>query len=320
MKVLTQKLAGLPVPLLPTMVGAITLSNVYYNAFGFAWVMHLTNVAAMLIWLLAVVKIVIHFDTFRKEYGNPALGALYGAVSMLLMLFGAYLHPLFPELGKGLWLVGILLHSVHILVFTYMHVVKSRSWDTFVPTWLVAYLGILVSVSVGGEMNAPLLTSAILYYGIAMYIVVGSLLVYRIFAKPLAPVFLHSKCILLAPPSLCFVGYLTVTENVNPTVAYLLYVLLLSSFLYFLKNIPVFFSAPFTPGFSGLTFPNAIAIVASLQMSGYLELIENAALSQFVREVAGIQIYITTTVIAFVLYRFIKMFVNSLEKEKVIAG
>jgi len=318
MKNLTRKVAGLPVALLPTMVGAITLSNVYYSVFSFAWIMHLTTIAAMVIWLLAVVKIIIHFDIFLGEYKNPVLASLYAAVTMLLMLFGAYLHPFFPEFGKGLWLAAILLHSVQILIFTYRHLIKSRSWDTFVPTWLVAYLGILVSVAVGGRMDELLLNRMIFYYGLVTCCVLVVFLIYRLSTRPLAPIFLHSKCIFLAPPSLCLVGYLTVMEYINPLVAYLLYAIVLLMFLYFLKNLPAFFSVPFAPGFAGLTFPNAIGIVASLQMSWYLESVGNVVLSQIVREIAGIQIYITTAVIAFVLYKFIKMFADSCaHKEKI---
>lgn len=40
-KSLIKKVKNLPVPILPTMVGAFTLSNVY-SSMGYTWVRHIT--------------------------------------------------------------------------------------------------------------------------------------------------------------------------------------------------------------------------------------------------------------------------------------
>ena len=45
------RLKNMPVPLLPTMVGAMTLSNVYLT-FGFTALRHITMIAGAIIWLL----------------------------------------------------------------------------------------------------------------------------------------------------------------------------------------------------------------------------------------------------------------------------
>ena len=53
-----KRLEKMPVPVLPTFVGALTLSNVY-SGMGFVWVRHLTMWAATIIFLLYIVKIVM---------------------------------------------------------------------------------------------------------------------------------------------------------------------------------------------------------------------------------------------------------------------
>ena len=50
------RLERMPVPVLPTFVGALTLSNVYAGI-GYAWVRHLTMWAATVIILLYLIKI-----------------------------------------------------------------------------------------------------------------------------------------------------------------------------------------------------------------------------------------------------------------------
>ena len=58
----------------------------------------------------------------------------------------------------------------------------------------------------------------------------------------------------------------------------------------------------------------AIGIVASIKASSYFENIGYKSLAYIVKEVSGIQIYITTTIIAFVLYNFINILVKSYKK------
>ena len=50
-----ERLQRMPVPVLPTFVGTLTLSNVY-NTMGYPWVRHLTMWAATIILLLYIVK------------------------------------------------------------------------------------------------------------------------------------------------------------------------------------------------------------------------------------------------------------------------
>ncbi len=58
----------------------------------------------------------------------------------------------------------------------------------------------------------------------------------------------------------------------------------------------------------------AIGIVASVKMSGFLEANGYTTLSIIVKELSGVQIYITTAIISFVLFNFMKMLVNSYKK------
>ena len=60
----------------------------------------------------------------------------------------------------------------------------------------------------------------------------------------------------------------------------------------------------------------AIGIVASTKMAAFLSGQGNEVLGNIVKQISGIQIYITTGIISFVLFKFLMMFVNSYKKEK----
>ena len=300
------RLERMPVPVLPTFVGALTLSNVY-SGMGYAWVRHITMWVATIIFLLYIVKIAKFPKVCQKEYEAVVPCSLYAGFTMVLMILGSYYFDYVPALGKGMWAVGLCIHAVHILTFTYRNVIKNRDINTFVPSWFVTYNGILVSCVVGGAMNAAGILKYVVYYGIIIYFIIIPIMIWRLLKVEVkAPVY-HTMAVVLAPCSLCVVGYLNVIPTPNQTLLYILYACVLVSLLFIIIKLPKFFSFPFAPGFAGMTFPMAIGIVASTKMAGYLTGMGNEALAAVVKQISGIQIYLTTMIIGYVLLNFLIM-------------
>ena len=165
------KLKNMPVAIVPTMVGAATLSNVY-QGLGFTWIKHVTMWSAILILLSYLGKIVFHFDTVKSEYRNTVPASLYAGLTMITMIIGSYIFTYNQSIGKGLWLLGIILHAIHICIFTFMNVFKGINRDTFIPSWFVTYNGIMVATVVGGVMNEPAIGKVIVYYGITILCII----------------------------------------------------------------------------------------------------------------------------------------------------
>lgn len=309
-KSIIKKIKNMPVPILPTMVGAATLSNVY-QILGYNWIRHITMIITTLILIAYIIKITLYFDTCKSEYSNTVPASLYAAFTMLLMILGSYYFSYNKVLGKGLWIIGIVLHAIHIVIFTYRNVFLGVKKETFVPSWFVTYNGIMVSTVVGKPMNEPFIGKIIVYYGIAVFIIILPFMIRRLRREPINEALFHTQAILLAPSSLCLVSYLNYINNPNKIIIGILYIIILLTLLFIIYMLPKFFSYTFTPGFAGLTFPMAIGIVASIKASTYFNDIGNNSLSYIAKELSGIQIYITTTIIAFVLYNFIHILVKS---------
>jgi len=300
------RLEKMPVPVLPTFVGALTLGNVY-SGLGFAWVRHLTMWAATIVLLLYIVKIIKFTNTCKNEYCNTVPCSLYAAFDMILMILGSYYFDYNPVVGKGMWAAGLAIHVVHLLVFTYRNVIKERNINTFVPSWFVTYNGIMVSCVVGGAMNAAGILKYVVYYGIIIYFVLIPIMIWRLLKVEVkAPVY-HTMAVVLAPCSLCLVSYLNVIQNPNQIMVYVLYACVLASLAFIIFKLPNFFAFSFTPGFAGLTFPMAIGIVASTKMAGFLTAAGNEAMAAVVTQISGFQIYLTTMIIGYVLLNFVIM-------------
>lgn len=308
-----KKIKNMPVPILPTMVGAATLSNVY-QILGYNWIRHITMISATVILIAYIIKITLYFDTCKSEYSNTIPASLYAGFTMILMILGSYYFTYNNFIGKTLWYIGLILHAIHIVVFTYRNVIRGINRDTFVPSWFVTYNGIMVSAVVGKPMNEIFICRLIVYYGIIIFIIILPFMIRRLRREPLKEALFHTQAILLAPSSLCLVTYLNFINKPNKILVYLLYIVILLTLLFIIYMLPKFFSYTFTPGFAGLTFPMAIGIVASIKVSSYFDSIGYERLSYITKEISGIQIYITTTIIAFVLYKFIHLLFKSYKK------
>lgn len=301
-----ERLERMPVPVLPTFVGALTLSNVY-GGMGYTWVRHLTMWAATVIILLYVVKIVKFPKTCKKEYETVVPCSLYAGFTMVLMILGSYYFDYVPALGKGIWMAALAVHAVHILVFTYRNVIKKRDINTFVPSWYVTYNGIMVSCVVGGSMNAGPVLKIVLYYGIIVYFVILPFMLRRLVTVEVKPAVYHTMAVLLAPCSLCVVSYLNVEQNPNQVLLFLLYACVLASLAFIIIKLPKFFSFPFAPGFAGMTFPMCIGIVATNKMTAYLTGAGKDSWAALTGQLSGIQIYLTSMIVGYVLLQFLIM-------------
>ncbi|WP_066892868.1 TDT family transporter [Clostridium nigeriense] len=311
---LLRKTENIPVPLLPTMVGAATLSNIYSNL-GYGLIRHLTMWLATSILLIYLVKILAFTETCKKEYYNTVPASLYAGFTMVTMILGSYYFDYNNLIGKALWSIGLALHTIHIIIFTYKNVINGVNKETFIPTWFVTYNGIMVSVVVGSAMKEPIINKIVLYYGILVLILILPFMVIRLIKLPLKDAFYHSQAILLAPSSLCVVCYLSVTKNPNKFLLYTLYFLVIITFLFILYKLPRFFSFKFSPSFAALTFPMAIGTLASIRMSAYLSDMGYEVIGNLIKEISGLQLYITTGIIAFVLFNFFKLFLSAVKDE-----
>ncbi|MDO4941449.1 MAG: TDT family transporter [Lachnospiraceae bacterium] len=301
-----ERLERIPVPVLPTFVGALTLSNVY-SGMGYTWIRHLTMWAATIVLLLYIVKLVRYPKTCLSEYKTVVPCSLYAGFTMVTMILGSYYFDYAPGFGKALWSIGLAVHAVHILIFTFRNVFRERNINTFVPSWFVTYNGIMVSCVVGGAMNAGSVLKYVVYYGIIIYFIIIPIMIWRLITVEVKPPVYHTMAVVLAPCSLCVVSYLNVIPDPNQTLLYILYACVLVSLAFIIIKLPKFFSFPFAPGFAGMTFPMAIGIVATNKMSGYLAAVGKDSFAAMTAQLGGIQIYLTTMIIGFVLLNFLIM-------------
>ena len=301
-----QRIKNMPVAVLPTFVGTLTLGNVY-GGLGFPWVRYLAMAAATVVVIFYIMKFIMYPDVCRKEYSQTVPASLYAGFTMCLMILGSFYYEKGLGFGKIIWLIAVIIHMIHIAVYTMNNVFLKRDANTTVPSWFVTYNGLLVSAVTGGAMNMKPMLRAITIYGIIIYLILIPVMIVRLIRVPVKPAVYHTMPVVLAPCSLCVVGVLNTFDGPSPALVNFLYLCVLASLLFIIVKLPDFFSFAFTPGFAGLTFPMAIGTVASTKMAGFLNGQGKEAAAFAVTQLSGLQIFLTSMLVGYVLLNFTRM-------------
>ena len=301
-----ERLKNMPIAIVPTMLGAATLSNVY-QSLGYDWVRHLTMWASTVILLFYIGKVVLYPSVVNGEYKNTVPASLYAGITMVTMILCSYYAVWFPTAAKYVLIAAVCVHAVHIVIFLTRNVARGVNLDTFVPSWFVTCNGIMVSTVAGAAMLPPAMATAVLYWGLGIYTVIIPFMVWRLATREVKPAFLHTQAIVLAPCSLCLVSYLNLIKTPSAAVVWVLTLCVMASLLFIIVKLPQFYSIPFNPGFAGLTFPMAIGIVATNKASAYFAGAGQELVGGVLKQIAGFQIYLTTAIIGMVLFGFFKL-------------
>lgn len=302
-----QKLRGLPVGILPTMMAFASISAAW-ERMGFTWIRNIAIVIASAVWLLYMAKLLLYWKTCAEEFKSSAVVAsVYCAITVLLMIISPWYAQWSLLAAQIVHYTAAIIHTCLVALFTWRYVRGGIDWDTFVPTWFVAYVGVLISNVSGVDIFIPVVPMIILIYGVASYWIVLIPMVIRLKRRPVPEFALHSRAVMVAPASLCVIAYLNVVSTPRLGLAVFFYLLMLANLVYVAGNTPKFFSLPFSPSYAALTFPLAASTLASFRMSDFLLERGDLFLGNAVAQLAGIQMYAATAVIAFVVFNFARM-------------
>ena len=252
-------------------------------------------------------KIILYPSVAKGEYKNTVPASLYAGITMVTMILCSYYKDWAPGPARIILIAAVCIHAVHILVFLFNNVFRGVKLDTFVPSWFVTFNGIMVSTVVGAAMLPPFMAKAVLVWGLCIYTITIPFMVWRLATREVKPAFCHTQAIVLAPCSLCLASYLNLAQEPSMALVGILFFCVLASLAFIIIKLPVFFAVPFAPGFAGLTFPMAIGIVASNKAAAFFTGAGQETLGYVVKQIAGVQIYLTTAIIGMVLFGFLKM-------------
>jgi len=173
----------------------------------------------------------------------------------------------------------------------------------------------MITTVAGMQFMPEPLARAVVVWGIAMYVVMTPFIVYRMACCEVKADMYHSQAIILGPCSLCTVSLINVYPQPWPWLVAVLYLCVLVSLGWVVVHLPRFFSFGFKPGYAGMTFPMVVAIMASAKVSGLLAASGYVTAAWWVQQLEGLQLVLTTAIIAVVTAYFLHYFIKGLRDD-----
>lgn len=300
-------LKKIPLPITGVMLGFAALGNLLQS---YSDTLRLgCGIIATFIGLIILLKIIFYPKQWVEDMQQPITASVFGTFSMAIMLLSVYAKPLFGKNAVIIWYIGLAIHILLILYFTFKFILKFDLKKVF-ASYFIVYVGIAVASVSAPAFEQTLIGTYTFWFAFITFIlllfVVGyRYLKYRDIPEPARPLF----CIFAAPMSLCLAGYI---QSVSPKskafivgmaiVAFLLFVLVLIFLIRFLK-------LKFYPSYAAFTFPFVISAIAMKQTNAFLQMQDIK-----VRGLTTLILLETILAAVLVLYAFTRYLMNIFKK------
>ncbi|PSL17378.1 SLAC1 anion channel family protein [Shimia abyssi] len=269
-------LAHFPVPMFATVMGvmgfALALQNTadVFPAFkGASWgVLTLGVVMFMVLALIYLIKCLRHAEAVMAEWQTPAKQAFFPAISISMLLISTGLLPIAPGLARLIWWGAAGLQVVLTLSVVSAWI-SHRSFEVgqLTPAWFIPPVGNVIATIAGAQLGYFELSWLFFSVGLVFWMILLALVFNRlIFHDPIPGKLLPTLVILVAPPALGFIAYLSLTGHVDGFARFLINVGYGFAALVVVQ-VPKFRRLPFALPWWALSFPVAALTVASFQFA-----------------------------------------------------
>ena len=292
----------IPVPVSGLILAILSLGNLLavYNSN----IRLICGIIGILLILLLVLKLVFYPEEIKKDLSNPVILSNSGTFSMALMILSTYLNQFNGTLALSVWILGVALHILLIVCFTYRYIICKFDINVVYPSWWIVFIGITMGAITAHVHGLNEIGFYFFIFGFVAMIVTLPLVVYRYLKypnkldqnKPLI-------CIFTAIFSILIVGY---TNSANVISMEFLLGLYLTAFVFFifaLIKVIEYRNLDFYPSYSAFTFPFVITAIASTEVS---KIINYDSLNILIL----IQTIIAVILVVYVSYNYLKFLLD----------
>ncbi len=241
-----------PLPMAGVMLAFAALGNFMKKTEIFGW--FIPELISVMLLVLLLLKIVLFPRMVRDGMRGGAVAGASGALSMGLMYLGACAGGFSHAAGAVIWYIGFLVHILLIVYFTVRFVLHFQMKQVY-TTWFLVYVGIAAASQAAASFGLAAAGQWIVWYGLAATLVLMVLITVRYrripSEKPLRPLL----TIYAAPVSLCLAGYLAAFPDKSRMLVLVLIIIAQVFYVYGLVQAFRMIAGPFSPAFSGFTFP-----------------------------------------------------------------
>ncbi|SDA37077.1 TDT family transporter [Methanobrevibacter millerae] len=291
----------LPVPISGLILAILSLGNLLQG-----YPRLICGVVGVILMAMLLLRVIIYPRDVSHDLSNPIILSNSGTFSMALMILSTYINPFNADLALGVWILGVALHILLIVWFTYRFIICDFDIMTVYPSYWIVFIGITMGAITAHVHGLTEIAYLFFVFGFIMMLITLPLVVYRYVRYP--NILDQNKpliCIFTAVMSILIVGY---TNSFNALSYEFLMVLYTVAFVFFLFAFYKFIeyrNLDFYPSFSAFTFPFVITAVASKEVF---------AINQwsFFNVIIPIQTFIALVLVIYVFVRYFRFLLDAL--------
>ena len=294
----------LPIPISGLILALLSLGNLLQDIHPY--LKYLFGSIGAILLILMVLKVILYPQSIRNEFENPVIASSSGTFSMSLMILSTYLIPFMPDIAYAIWIIGIVLHILLVIYFTYHFIIPNFDISTVYPTYWIVYVGITMGAITAHFHGIHEMDFIFFLMGFIGMLATTPLVLYREFVYRKIPEANRPlTCIFTALFSILIVGYLNSAQNISNEFAIGLYFLACIFYLFAFYKMTQNITMEFYPSFSALTFP---FVISALATKGIATTVKT---SFILDNVVNIEIVIATVLVAYVLAKYVVFLKNS---------
>lgn len=288
----------LPIPVSGLILASLSLGNLLQNIHPS--LRFLFGAIGIIFLILILLKVVLYPQLIKDDFKNPVIASSSGTFSMSLMILSTYLMPFMPGISYTIWIMGIVLHILLIIYFTYHFIVHNFDISNVYPSYWIVYVGITmaaITANVHGINDADFIFFIIGFVGM---LVSTPLVLYREFVYDKIPEMNRPlTCIFTALFSILIVGYVNSADIISNEFLTVLYTIASIFYIFAIYKLIRNIKIRFYPSFAAFTFPFVISALATKGVLGTLKI-------GLLNYVLALQTVIATVLVVYVLIKYIK--------------
>ena len=295
---------NLPIPISGLILATLSLGNLLADihpyiryAFGFI---------GILILVMMLLKIVFYPQSIRDDFKNPVIVSSSGTFSMSLMILSTYIIPFMPSIAYAMWIIGIVLHILLILYFTYHFIICNFDISTVYPTYWIVYVGITMGAITAHFHGLQEIDFIFFVIGFIGMLASTPTILYREFVyKRIPDANKPLTCIFTALFSILIFGYLNSAQTVSHEFVFVMYLIACLFYIFSLYKLISYRNLEFYPSFSAFTFPFVISALATKGMASIIS--PNIILN----DILIFETAMATVLVVYVLFKYAIFLKNS---------
>ncbi len=214
-----------------------------------------------------IIKWIKYPQAIQKEFSHPVKSSFAATISISFLLLSIAYYDIVPTIAIAFWYIGAPLH----LFFTYKVMkfwIEHKFEITQInPAWFIPIVGNVLVPVVGFDTQNELINLFYFSIGIFFWIVLFTIVMYRmIFHHPMPKKLLPTLFILIAPPAVGFISYFRLTFGLIDLESLFLYFIALFIFVLLISMFKNFLKIEFFISWWAYTFPLAAFTIATILM------------------------------------------------------